>query len=266
LKMRKYSKDEISRRVREVAQLLRIDHLLDRKPRQLSGGEQQRVALGRALVRNPKVWLMDEPLSNLDAKLRVYMRAELKKLQKDLRITTIYVTHDQAEAMAMADRIAVMNKGKLLQYDSPHVVYEKPANLFVGGFIGAPPMNFIDATIVEESGQIFLDTGIFKYSLNLELANIIKSKATGEKVILGFRPEDISLSVEKRPESIFQADLYVIEPMGSNIIVDLKAGEYLLKAVLPSTTRLPQVGEKVWIFFPLDKLHIFDAKTECTII
>lgn len=266
LKMRKYSKDEISRRVREVAQLLRIDHLLDRKPRQLSGGEQQRVALGRALVRNPKVWLMDEPLSNLDAKLRVYMRAELKKLQKDLRITTIYVTHDQAEAMAMADRIAVMNKGKLLQYDSPHVVYEKPANLFVGGFIGAPPMNFIDATIVEESGQIFLDTGIFKYSLNLELANIIKSKATSEKVILGFRPEDISLSVEKRPESIFQADLYVIEPMGSNIIVDLKAGEYLLKAVLPSTTRLPQVGEKVWIFFPLDKLHIFDAKTECTII
>ena len=131
LKMRKYPKQEIDKRVREVAKLLRIEELLDRKPRQLSGGQQQRVALGRALVRNPRVWLMDEPLSNLDAKLRVYMRAELKKLQKDLKITTIYVTHDQAEAMAMADRVAVMNKGKILQYDEPRHVYERPANLFV---------------------------------------------------------------------------------------------------------------------------------------
>ncbi|MCS7134853.1 MAG: ABC transporter ATP-binding protein, partial [Candidatus Aenigmarchaeota archaeon] len=220
----------------------------------------------RALVRNPKVWLMDEPLSNLDAKLRVYMRAELKKLQKDLKITTIYVTHDQAEAMAMADRVAVMNKGKLMQYDSPHVIYERPANLFVGGFVGAPPMNFIEANIVEEGEQTILETSIFKYSIDSELANIIKSRATSERVILGFRPENLLLSIDRRPESIFQADLYVIEPMGSNIIVDLKAGEYLLKAVLPPTTRLPQIGEKVWAYFPPDKLHIFDAKTEHTII
>jgi len=162
LKMRKYPKDEIDKRVKEVARLLRIEDLLDRKPRQLSGGQQQRVALGRALVRNPQVWLMDEPLSNLDAKLRVYMRAELKKLQKDLGITTIYVTHDQAEAMAMGDRIAVMDKGKILQYDEPHVVYEKPANIFVAGFLGSPPMNFVDATIVERDSQIILDAGVFE--------------------------------------------------------------------------------------------------------
>ncbi|MEN2974579.1 MAG: ABC transporter ATP-binding protein [Candidatus Caldarchaeales archaeon] len=262
LKMRKYAKEEIGKRVKEVAQMLRIDHLLNRKPRQLSGGEQQRVALGRALVRNPKVWLMDEPLSNLDAKLRIYMRAELKKLQKDLKITTIYVTHDQAEAMAMADRIAVMNKGKLLQYAPPHIIYDKPADVFVGGFIGAPPMNFIEASIVEHDEQVFLDAEIFRFSLNPELAKIIKNKATSDKVILGFRPEDISIFMERRPEALFQADLYVIEPMGSNIIVDLKVGERLLKAVLPPTVRLPPLGEKVWIYFPPERFHIFDAKTE----
>lgn len=266
LKMRKYAKEEINKRVKEVVKLLKIDHLLDRKPRQLSGGEQQRVALGRALVRNPKVWLMDEPLSNLDAKLRVYMRAELKKLQKDLKITTIYVTHDQAEAMAMADRVAVMNKGKLLQYDSPHIIYEKPADVFVGGFIGAPPMNFIEANIVEDNRQVFLDAGVFRYPLTFELAEIVKNSTTGEKVILGFRPEDVSIFMERRPEALFQADLYVIEPMGSNIIVDLKVGELLLKAVLPPTARLPQLGEKVWIYFPPDRFHIFDAKTEKAII
>jgi len=266
LKMRKLHREEIDKRVKEVAKLLQIDHLLSRKPRQLSGGEQQRVALGRALVRNPQVWLMDEPLSNLDAKLRVYMRAELKKLQKDLKITTIYVTHDQAEAMAMADRVAVMNKGLILQYDSPHAIYEKPANIFVGGFVGTPPMNFIEANVVEENNQVFFDAGFFKYQLEYELANIVKSKASSGKVVLGFRPEDMSLSIERTPESVFQADLYVIEPMGSNIIVDLKAGEYLLKAVVSPTAKLPSIKEKVWVYFPLEKLHIFDSKTEQAII
>jgi len=139
LRMRKYPKDEIEKRVKGVARLLRIEDLLDGKPKQLSGGQQQRVALGRVLVRNPQVWLMDEPLSNLDAKLRIYMRAELKKLQKDPGITTIYVTHDQAEAMVMGDRIPVMDKGKILQYDEPHMVYEKPANIFVAVFLEARP-------------------------------------------------------------------------------------------------------------------------------
>lgn len=266
LKMRKAPREEINRRVKEVAQLLHIDHLLTRKPRQLSGGEQQRVALGRALVRNPRVWLMDEPLSNLDAKLRVYMRAELKKLQKDLKITTIYVTHDQAEAMAMADRVAVMNKGRILQYDPPHIIYEKPANMFVGGFIGTPPMNFVDADFVEEDTQMILDTGFFKYPLSHEVGSIVKRKVESDKVVLGFRPEDVSLSMEETPESVFQADLYVVEPMGSYIIVDLKIRGYLLKAVISPTEKLPSIGEKVWVSFHPDKLHIFDSKTEQLII
>jgi len=266
LKMRKLPKDEIDKKVREVAKLLNIDHLLDRKPRQLSGGEQQRVALGRALVRTPKVFLMDEPLSNLDAKLRVYMRAELKRLQKDLKITTIYVTHDQAEAMAMADRVAVMNKGRILQYEEPHHVYERPANLFVAGFIGSPPMNFIKASIVEKDSRIILDAGFFQYELEKDLGEIVKKGASGSEVILGFRPEHITLSKEKDVNSVFQADVYVIEPMGSRIVVDLKAGEYLLKAVAPPTIEIPPPGQKVWVGFPTEQLHVFDAKTEKTLI
>jgi len=262
LKMKKYPKQEIEKRVKEVAKLLRIEELLNRKPRQLSGGQQQRVALGRALVRNPKVWLMDEPLSNLDAKLRVYMRAELKKLQKDLKITTIYVTHDQAEAMAMADKVAVMSQGKILQYDAPTAVYERPANLFVAGFLGSPPMNFVEANLVERDSKIFLDAGFFTYLLDEELGRIVKSNATSDKVVIGFRPEHMVVSEEKGPNSVFQADLYVIEPMGSNFIVDLRVGQYLIKAIVPPTVKLPPLGEKVWAGFPAERLHIFDAKTE----
>ena len=265
LRMRKYPKQEIDRKVREVAKLLNISHLLDRKPRQLSGGEQQRVALGRALVRTPKVFLMDEPLSNLDAKLRVYMRAELKKLQKDLKITTIYVTHDQAEAMAMADKVAVMNKGKVLQYDAPTVIYEKPADMFVGGFVGSPPMNFIKASVSEKDGQIILVSELFSYQLDPELSKIVREGLTGGEVYLGVRPEDLVLSREKTPQSVFQAEIYVLEPMGSNIIVDLKAGEYLLKAVVPPTADL-RFGERVWIGFMAGRYHIFDAKTEKALV
>jgi len=194
------------------------------------------------------------------------MRAELKKLQRDLKITTIYVTHDQAEAMAMADRIAVMNKGKILQYSEPHHVYEKPANLFVAGFIGSPPMNFIKASIVEKDSRIILDAGFFQYELERELGEIVKREASGSEVVIGFRPEHMILSKERRADSVFQADVYVIEPMGSNIIVDLKAGEYLLKAVTPPAMEIPPPGQKVWVGFPLEKLHVFDAKTEKTLI
>ncbi len=156
LKLRKVPKDEIDRKVREVAKLLRIEELLDRYPKQLSGGQQQRVALARALVRNPRVWLMDEPLSNLDALLRVQMRAELKRLQKELKITTVYVTHDQVEAMTMADRIAVMNAGRVLQIGTPHEVYHYPKTKFVAGFIGSPPMNFIKAVFDFKEGSYVL--------------------------------------------------------------------------------------------------------------
>ena len=208
------------------------------------------------------MFLMDEPLSNLDAKLRIYMRAELKRLQRELGVTTIYVTHDQAEAMAMADKVAVMNQGKILQYEPPNVVYEKPANLFVAGFLGSPPMNFVDATIIERNSQIALDAGFFVYPLEEELGKLVKQNATGDKVIIGFRPEHMILSKDKTSESVFQADVYVIEPMGSNLIVDLKVEQYLFKAVVPATTAVPPIGEKVWVGFLPEKMHIFDAKTE----
>ena len=262
LKMRKYPKREIDARVREAARVLGIEELLDRKPKALSGGQRQRVAVGRAIVRQPKAFLFDEPLSNLDAKLRVYMRAELKKLQKDLNITTIYVTHDQAEAMAMADKVAVMRQGKILQYDAPTNVYERPANLFVAGFLGSPPMNFVEANLVERDSKIMLDAGFFTYPLDEKLGKIVKDNVASDKVIIGFRPEHMIVSDEKVPNSVFQADLYVVEPMGSSFIVDLRAGEYLIKAIVPPTTKLPPPGEKVWAGFPPDKLHIFDAKTE----
>ncbi len=191
LKMRNVPRAEIDKRVRETAKLVNIEQYLSRRPRQLSGGEQQRVALGRAIVREPKVFLMDEPLSNLDAKLRVQMRTELKRLQKEIGVTTIYVTHDQSEAMAMADKVAVMNKGKILQYDSPFEVYENPATAFVGGFVGSPPMNTAKATAMDQDGTIVLDATEFKYRLPRDLADSVREKIVGKEIYLGVRPEDL---------------------------------------------------------------------------
>ncbi len=266
LKMRKTPKEEIDRRVKQVAELLRISHLLDRKPRQLSGGEAQRTALGRAIVREPKVFLMDEPLSNLDAKLRLYMRAELKKLQRDLGVTTIYVTHDQAEAMTMADRVAIMNYGLLQQVAPPEDLYDHPANIFVAGFIGSPPMNFIECSFLEKDGKNYLDAGTFTLELWPEVADIIKKKATGPELILGLRPEDLSISREvKKPETAIPAEIYVIEPLGTEVIVDAKVGENIIKLREAPTFR-GRMGEKVWIVFNKDRMHVFDKKTEATII
>ncbi|RLE71312.1 MAG: glycerol-3-phosphate ABC transporter ATP-binding protein, partial [Thermoprotei archaeon] len=165
LKLKKVPKQEIEKKVKEVAEFLRIAELLDRKPSQLSGGQQQRVALARALAKEPQIFLMDEPLSNLDAKLRIMMRAELKRMQKELGITTIYVTHDQVEAMTMADRIAVLNLGRLQQYGTPDELYNKPSNVFVAGFIGSPPMNFIDGSLVETDDKLAIDIGPLKLPL-----------------------------------------------------------------------------------------------------
>ncbi len=263
LRMRKLPKNEIDRRVKEAARLLNIQHLLNRRPKQLSGGEQQRVALGRAIVRQPKAFLMDEPLSNLDAKLRVYMRAELKRLQKDLKITTVYVTHDQAEAMAMADRIAVMNRGRIQQYDVPTEIYNKPANTFVGGFIGSPPMNMIKALVTEKNGEIMLDTGYFLYNAK-DISSILRDK-TGGEIYIGIRPEDILLSTHKSDDSVFESEIYVVEPMGSNMIIDLKLGDDIIKAVIQPTTEF-HAGMHVWVGFRREKVHIFDAKTEELIV
>lgn len=264
LKLRKLPKDEIDRRVREVARLLRIEELLDRYPRQLSGGQQQRVALGRAIVRRPQVFLMDEPLSNLDAKLRIYMRAELKRLQRELGVTTIYVTHDQAEAMTMADRIIVFNEGKIQQIGTPSELYHKPANLFVAGFIGAPAMNFFDCSLVEEDGEVVLDAGYFRVRLPKDLAEVVKKEAKSSELILGVRPEHITLLEKPTPES-FEAEVYVVEPLGSETIIDFKLGEKIYKAKYPGEIMLAP-GEKIHLAFDINKIHLFDKRTEKAII
>jgi multiple sugar transport system ATP-binding protein len=265
LKMRKFPKDEIEEKVRRTAELLRITNLLNRKPKQLSGGEAQRVALGRAIVREPKVFLMDEPLSNLDAKLRIYMRAELKRLQKDLGITTVYVTHDQLEAMTMADKVAIMNLGLLQQLGDVHEIFNHPTNLFVAGFIGSPPMNFIGVTLTERAGSCFLDADSFTLPIPNDIGKIIKEKATSSELILGVRPEDISLGKNRTQEKSVEAEIYVIEPLGSEIIVDLKLGDNLIKVKTTPDFAL-SIGEKVWIGFDMEKIHLFDKKTENSII
>jgi multiple sugar transport system ATP-binding protein len=265
LKMRKLPMDEIEKRVKKVAELLRIPHVLNRKPGQLSGGEKQRVALGRAIVRNPDVFLMDEPLSNLDAKLRIYMRAELKRLQKELGVTTVYVTHDQVEAMTMADKIAIMNQGILQQVGTAFEVFNNPSNLFVAGFIGSPPMNFINCTLKEEDGSYFLDAGAFTLPIATYIGKIINEKSSSSEVILGIRPEDIIIEEKPMVKNPIRAEVYVTEPMGSEIIIDLKVDGEIIKVKVLKELKL-NIGDKVWIRFDENKMHVFDRKKEKTII
>jgi multiple sugar transport system ATP-binding protein len=253
LRMKKLGREDVNARVKKVADLLRISELLERKPKQLSGGQAQRVALGRAIVREPKAFLMDEPLSNLDAKLRTYMRAELKRLQKDLGITTIYVTHDQAEAMTMGDRVAVMKSGKLQQLASAEEIYSKPRNLFVAGFLGSPPMNFISCTL--KKGTL-VESEIF----SLRLSRAVKTGLTSRKVTLGFRPEDVTLYREEITGGM-EAEVYMYEPLGSEIIVDLKAGQDLIKAKVGPEFKL-KIGDKVWFTVNEKAVHLFDQETD----
>lgn len=259
LKIRKYSRSEIHRRVKEVAELLKIENLLDRKPKQLSGGEAQRVALGRAIIRKPKVFLMDEPLSNLDAKLRLYMRAELKRLQKDLGITTIYVTHDQAEAMTMGDRIAVMNHGVIQQLGSPDEIYSKPVNTFVAGFIGSPPMNFLEAKLVSIGEKYILKGETFKLEVPTVLGKTMVESISDSDVIIGFRPEDVMIH-EKSAVNSIETELLIYEPLGSEVVVDLKVGRVILKARAPSNFRA-DLGRKLWITIPSEKLYLFNKRS-----
>lgn len=257
----KVPKDKIKVKVRQVAELLKIEMLLDRKPKQLSGGQRQRVALGRAMVRDPQVFLMDEPLSNLDAKLRVYMRTELKKLQKELGVTTIYVTHDQVEAMTMGDKIAILNEGVLQQTGSPDEIYFHPFNMFVAGFIGSPPINFFDCTLKSRS---VLDAGEFTFSLSKDLVKAAEN-ATSDTLVLGIRPQDILVFQDtKDKKNMIEAQVDVIEPLGETSILDLKIGEYLVKAVVSPDFKV-KIGDKLRIIFPQEKVHIFDKKTEKTL-
>jgi multiple sugar transport system ATP-binding protein len=264
LKMRKLPKAEIKKRVQEVAEILKIGGLLDRKPNQLSGGQQQRAALGRAIARHPKVFLLDEPLSNLDAILRVHMRVELKKLQEELAVTTIYVTHDQVEAMTMSKRVAIMNEGKLQQLDSPQKIYNKPINAFVGSFVGTPPMNFIDFSLKEKNNDIICDAGYFEFDIPKGLKQLIIDKATNSELKLGVRPEDIFVS-ETRGQKRIETEVYAVQLMGSHTLVSLKTGQDLIVAQTSNEFKLDE-GEKAGITFNMDKIHIFDKKTGTVIV
>jgi len=256
------TKDEIRRRVLEVARLLRIEELLSRKPGQLSGGQQQRVALARALIRRPKVWLMDEPLSNLDALLRLDMRAELKRLQKELGITTVYVTHDQAEAMSMADRIAVMNKGRVIQVGDPDDIYLRPKHVFVGTFIGAPPMNKIRCVISREGGKCVMKCPGFEREVPREASSTVCGDAERE-VLVGIRPEFIKVSKELRPGAI-RAKVLVIEPLGSEVILNVNINpekETLIKVKLSGRRERYSPGDTIYLEPDWSKVLIFDART-----
>ena len=262
LKIRGVPKDEIKRRVKEVASLLGIENILNEPVDRLTAGERQRIELGRAIIRSPKVYLLDEPLTNLDAKIRASMRTELKRLTKELKMTIIYATPDQIEAMSMADRIAIMNFGNLLQCDVPDVVYNNPKNLFVAGFIGSPAMNFIDCTIIEKNGNVFLDAGDFIYNVS-EYRELLE-KFINSEVILGIRPEHISISKIKQSEDSIEAKVSLIEPISHRVIFHLAIGKHSITV----NTHLIEanVGQKIWTTFNKNKIHIFDKKTENAII
>lgn len=268
LKLRKVPKDEIRRRVEEAANLLGLKDLLNRKPKQLSGGQRQRVALGRAIVREPKVFLMDEPLSNLDAKLRVQTRAELIKLHRRLGITTIYVTHDQVEAMTMGDRIAVMKDGVVQQLDTPLGLYHNPANMFVAGFIGTPSMNFLDAQLVPNGSGAVVDAGTFKVKVPEDKYDAVKGHI-GKPVTFGVRPEDIfdknlKIPIEATPENTVQALVDVMEPMGSIITAYLTVGEHSLVATLDADTKAREL-QSIDLVLDMDRTHVFDKETEAAL-
>jgi multiple sugar transport system ATP-binding protein len=257
LTLRKLPKAEIDRRVREAAELLQIGHLLDRKPKALSGGQRQRVAVGRAIVRKPKVFLFDEPLSNLDAKMRVSTRAEISKLHARLDATMIYVTHDQVEAMTMGDRICVMKDGVIQQVAAPLELYNRPANLFVAGFIGSPPMNFFRGRIVAEAGQpVFIgETSGVRVALSAAQAG----PAAGRAVVLGIRPEDMTEASDE--SSAVEALVETVEPMGAETFLHLTAGTTDFTARVRPDSPAGR-GQRIRLRFVSEKIRLFDAETE----
>ena len=263
LKLRKTPKPEIKRRVENAAKILGIEHLLDRKPRQLSGGQRQRVAVGRAIVREPKVFLFDEPLSNLDAKLRVETRANISKLHQQLETTFIYVTHDQVEAMTMASRIAVINKGLLQQIDTPQTLYDFPNNLFVAGFIGSPAMNFFPAHLRKDGNDLVVDGGTFKVKVP-DHRKAAYQTSVDKSIIFGIRPENIHNPDFAPPEIAAQpvdCIIDVTELMGNEIFVYMKTGENSFVARVDPRTRY-HVNDKVTVVFNMNNMHIFDRETE----
>ncbi|MBM7571435.1 ABC transporter ATP-binding protein [Aquibacillus albus] len=261
LKLRKFKKEEIERRVKEAAAILGLEAYLDRKPKALSGGQRQRVALGRAIVRDAKVFLMDEPLSNLDAKLRVQMRAEIQKLHQRLQTTTIYVTHDQTEAMTMATRLVVLKDGLIQQVGAPKEVYDKPDNIFVGGFIGSPAMNFFNGTLSD--GKI--EVGNTKIDVPEGKMKVLREQGyVGKEVVLGVRPEDIHdepVFIDANPGSTINAQIEVAELMGSESYLYSKLNDIDFIARVDSRNDISG-GEKVDLAFDMHKCHFFDKDTE----
>jgi multiple sugar transport system ATP-binding protein len=264
LKMRKFQKSEIDKRVRDAAAILGIETLLDRKPRQLSGGQRQRVALGRAIVRHPQVFLFDEPLSNLDAKLRVQMRVELKKLHERLGTTAIYVTHDQVEAMTLGDRVVVMKDGVVQQVGEPLELYNTPANRFVAGFIGSPAMNFAEVALSATNGTLWAAAKGFRIGLPASLAQRASGHA-GEQATIGIRPEDLHIAgAGDPPELCFEVEVEVVEQLGSEIVLDTRAGDTAFVASVEPTLRV-RLHDRLRLAMNPNRLHLFDAKTEAAI-
>jgi multiple sugar transport system ATP-binding protein len=266
LESERLSRQERDQRIMEVAELLQIEELMDRKPRQLSGGQQQRVGLGRAIVRNPSVLLMDEPLSNLDAKLRVQMRTELKRLQRRLGTTTIYVTHDQLEAMTMGDRIVVMSNGVIKQTGTADDIYDRPTDVFVAGLVGSPAMNFFDCDLSEIEGRLHLLGDNFAIPLPEVKAQSIRGTdlSPPASLIAGIRPENLKvkggapLTPDDRPLEVV---VEVVEPMGSDTLFEVAWGPHRLMARAdPGLVR--QEGERIEIFIDTRKVHLFDASTD----
>ena len=251
---RKIPRPERDRRVRAAAEQVQVGHLLARKPAQLSGGQQQRVALARALVKQPDILLLDEPLSNLDARLRHAMRGEIKRLQKDLGITSIFVTHDQVEALTMADRVALMRDGRLLAYDTPEELYAWPRNLFVAEFIGNPPMNFLPVEITQRDGSLVaVSDGLtidLPESRRAALAASAPARAT-----LGIRPEDVS--IEPAGQGHLSGEVYVVEPMGREQVVDVRVGSWAMRVIAPASFG-GQIGDRLDVALDVERVHLFD--------
>lgn len=263
LEIKRFPRDEINRRVKEIAEILRLSDLLDAKPSKLGPAEKQRVALGRALIKEPRVLLLDEPLTNLDAKLRTEMRIELMRLHNRLKSTTIFVTHDQLEAMTLGDRIAVMNLGVLQQYDTPYNLYHHPKNLFVADFIGSPSMNFVECTLTREDGEVFLDATDFKIRLG-ELSESIPRETNSKEVLMGIRPEHILVSKE-RIDNAFVGTVDFIENIGDKSVVHIRIGNQIIRALVHGRAEF-KLSDSIYFRFRMDVLHVFDKKTGSVIL
>jgi multiple sugar transport system ATP-binding protein len=258
LKMNKFDKKEIEKRVRDAAALLHIEEMLQRYPSKMSGGQRQRVAVARAIAMRSEVLLMDEPLSNLDALLRLEMRAELKRLLQEIKATTIYVTHDQIEALSMGDRIAVMKSGQIQQYDKPDTVYDLPSNRFVGGFIGNPPMNFMQGQVQRQNGHINVRVGDFHLKPSDTMQPLLKSY-DGKVILMGIRAENME-TLAKPAKDALQVEVLVVEPLGSQNLLTVKIGDDLVKVATHPTFRVAP-GTDVWLRFPTEKIRWVDRES-----